>query len=80
MSDPLGANMTLGDAIFRAGALAVVLYAMNHLRKGRGVMDNAPKPKNVTTQRVAGVLTGFFILGVSVYFLRHQIAATFHIP
>ncbi|RDJ97635.1 hypothetical protein DLM46_36695 [Paraburkholderia lacunae] len=71
--------MTIQDAIFRAAALAVVLYAMNRLRQRRGVADITPKSKVATTQRVAGLLTGLVITTLVVYSLRHQIAATFHI-
>ena len=71
--------MTIQDAIFRAGALAIVLYAMNRLRERRGITDITPTPKNVTMQRVAGLLTSLVITTLVVYSLRHQIATTFHI-
>jgi hypothetical protein len=70
--------MTIQDAIFRAGTLAAVLYAMNRLRQ-RGEASITPKAKDAATQRVAGLLTGLVITTLVVYFLRHQIAATFHI-
>jgi uncharacterized membrane protein YfcA len=71
--------MTIQDAIFRAALLAVALYAMNRLRERRNVADITPRPRNVTTQRIAGFVTGLVVFTLVVYSQRHQVAATFHI-
>ncbi|WGS53035.1 hypothetical protein LFL96_33225 [Paraburkholderia sp. D15] len=71
--------MTIQGAIFSAMLLAVVLYAMNRLRERRSVADITPKPRNVSTQRVAGFVMGLVVFTLVVYYQRHQIAATFHI-
>ncbi|MBN3779216.1 hypothetical protein G3O06_16900 [Burkholderia sp. Ac-20345] len=71
--------MTILSAVVRAAALAAVLYAANRHMERRNVVDISPAPRKVTTQRVAGIVTGLALLALYVYFERHVIAATFHI-
>ncbi|AKM05038.1 MULTISPECIES: hypothetical protein [Burkholderia cepacia complex] len=69
--------MTIQSAIVRAAALAAVLYAMNRLKERRNAGDIMAKSTNVTTGRVAGIVTGLIIFALIAYSERHLIAASF---
>ncbi|HEF5874339.1 TPA: hypothetical protein SAY52_005010 [Burkholderia cenocepacia] len=69
--------MAIQSAIVRVAALAAVLYAMNRLKERRNAGDIMPASTNVTTRRIAGIVTGLVIFALIACSERHLIAATF---